>query len=76
MRSSGQDVVPRTAPFELPAVESAQAGEDRGGEPAFQREKIVSPYPYKTAQEHYEALMADAVKRGGPTVHTRVTLPE
>ena len=37
---------------------------------------IRSPYPYKAAREHYEALMADAVKRGGPTVHTRATLPE
>ena len=37
---------------------------------------IRSPYPYKTAQEHYEALKADAAKRGGPTVHTRATLPE
>jgi len=37
---------------------------------------IKSPYPYKTAQEHYEALQADAAKRGGPTVHTRATLPE
>jgi hypothetical protein len=37
---------------------------------------IRSPYPYKTAKEHYEALMADATKRGGPTKHTRATLPE
>ena len=39
-------------------------------------EKIVSPYPYKTAGEHYQALMAEAKKAGGPTVHTRQTLPE
>jgi hypothetical protein len=38
-------------------------------------EKIVSPYPYKTAQEHYNALLAEAKKAGGPTVHTRATLP-
>jgi hypothetical protein len=37
---------------------------------------IRSPYAYKTAKEHYEALMAEATKRGGPTVHTRATLPE
>jgi len=37
---------------------------------------IKSPYPYKTAKEHYEALMAEAVKKGGPTKHTRQTLPE
>ena len=39
-------------------------------------EKIVSPYPYKTADEHYNALMAEAKKAGGPTVHTRQTLPD
>jgi hypothetical protein len=27
---------------------------------------IVSPYPYKTAAEHYAALMAQAKTRGGP----------
>jgi hypothetical protein len=39
-------------------------------------EKIVSPYPYKTAEEHYNALMAEATKTGGPTTHTRQTLPD
>jgi hypothetical protein len=38
--------------------------------------RIVSPHRYKTAQEHYEALMAEARKAGGPTVHTRQTLPQ
>jgi len=38
--------------------------------------EIKSPYPYKTAKEHYEALMAEAAKKGGPTVHTRQTLPD
>jgi hypothetical protein len=38
--------------------------------------KIVSPHPYKTAQEHYNALMAEAKKAGGPTNHTRQTLPD
>ena len=37
--------------------------------------KIVSPYSYKTAAEHYAALMAEARKAGGPTTHTRQTLP-
>ncbi len=37
--------------------------------------KIVTPYAYKTAGEHYAALMAEARKAGGPTVHTRQTLP-
>ena len=39
-------------------------------------EKIFSPYPYKTAEEHYNALMAEAKKSGGPTAHTRQTLPD
>jgi len=38
-------------------------------------DKIVSPYPYKTAEEHYNALLAEARKAGGPTKHTRATLP-
>ena len=38
--------------------------------------EIKSPYPYKTAKEHYEALMAEATKKGGPTIHTRQTLPD
>jgi hypothetical protein len=37
--------------------------------------RIVSPHPYKTAAEHYAALMAEARKAGGPTTHTRQTLP-
>ena len=37
--------------------------------------KIESPHPFKTAQEHYQALMAEARKAGGPTAHTRQTLP-
>jgi hypothetical protein len=42
----------------------------------YAREAIVSPYPFKTAQEHYDALLAETVSYGGPTRHTRVTLPE
>ncbi|MBM3818010.1 MAG: hypothetical protein FJW14_03170 [Acidimicrobiia bacterium] len=37
---------------------------------------IVSPYQYKTAAEHYAALLTEAEKAGGPTKHTRQTLPE
>ena len=37
--------------------------------------RIVSPHPYKTAEEHYTALLSQAQKAGGPTVHTRQTLP-
>ena len=36
---------------------------------------IVSPYSYKTAKEHYDALMAEAKAAGGPSVHTRQTMP-
>jgi hypothetical protein len=39
-------------------------------------EELVSPYPYKTAKEHYEALRAEAERDGGVTVHTRETLPD
>ena len=41
----------------------------------YPRESIVSPYPFKTAQEHYEALLAETKKRGGPTEHTYATVP-
>jgi hypothetical protein len=42
----------------------------------YPREKIVSPYPYKTAKEHYEALLAAARAKGGPTVYTKATTPD
>ena len=41
----------------------------------YPRESIVSPYPFKTAQAHYEALMAETKGRGGPTEHTYATVP-
>jgi hypothetical protein len=41
----------------------------------YPRAAIVSPYRFKTAQEHYEALLAEARSRGGPTVHTYATVP-
>ena len=34
------------------------------------REAIVSPYPFKSAQEHYEALLKETQGRGGPNVYT------
>ena len=37
---------------------------------------IASPYEYKTAEEHYKALMEKAKANGGPTQHTRATLPD
>ena len=38
--------------------------------------KIASPHPYTTAAAHYNALLAAARKSGGPTMHTRQTLPD
>jgi len=40
------------------------------------RERIVSPYAYKTAKEHYEALLAQAKSKGGPTVYSKATVPD
>ena len=42
----------------------------------YPRRNIVSPYPYRTAQEHYEALLAAAKAHGGPTVYTKATTPD
>jgi len=42
----------------------------------YPRDKIVSPYPYKTAKEHYEALLAEAKKAGGPTNYTKANIPD
>jgi hypothetical protein len=39
------------------------------------KEALVSPYKFATAQEHYEALLAEAKQRGGPTQHTYATVP-
>jgi hypothetical protein len=43
---------------------------------ATKREDIVSKLPYKTAKEHYDALMAAAKAKGGPTVYTKATVPD
>jgi hypothetical protein len=42
----------------------------------YPRAKIVSPYPYRTAKEHYEALLAAAQAHGGPTLYTKATTPD
>jgi hypothetical protein len=42
----------------------------------YPRSSIVSPYPFRTAQAHYEALLEETRKRGGPTVQTPATLPD
>ncbi|MDR2216591.1 MAG: hypothetical protein LBE59_12240, partial [Nevskiaceae bacterium] len=36
----------------------------------YPRDQIVSPYPFKTASEHYAALLAEARAKGGPAVPT------
>jgi hypothetical protein len=38
-------------------------------------EQLKSPYPWATAQEHYEALRAQAAARGGPTQYSRDNPP-
>jgi hypothetical protein len=39
------------------------------------REAIVSPYPFKSAQAHYEALLKETRQRGGPSVYTFKDFP-
>ena len=42
----------------------------------YPRAQILSPYPFKTAKAHYAALLAEARRHGGPTVHKQATLPD
>jgi hypothetical protein len=42
----------------------------------YPRAQIVSPYPFRTAKAHYAALLADARRRGGPTVYAQGSLPD
>jgi hypothetical protein len=60
------------------AIENGDAATAAWGhcERDYPREAIVSPYAFKTAQEHYEALLAETTARGGPTEHTRETSPD
>ena len=39
------------------------------------RRALVSPYAFKTAQAHYEALLAETKSHGGPTQHSYATVP-
>jgi hypothetical protein len=41
----------------------------------YPRASMVSPYAFKTAQAHYEALLKEARARGGPTTHSYATVP-
>ncbi len=38
-------------------------------------EELMSSYPYKTAEEHYNGLMAEATANGGPTIYDRDNPP-
>jgi hypothetical protein len=42
----------------------------------YPRQQIVSPYAFRTAKAHYEALLAEARAKGGPTLYTRETVPD
>jgi hypothetical protein len=37
----------------------------------YAREHVVSPYPFASAQAHYESLLEEARARGGPTLYDR-----
>ncbi|MBN1240140.1 MAG: hypothetical protein JXB36_16670 [Gammaproteobacteria bacterium] len=41
----------------------------------YPREAIVSPYEFDTAEAHYNALLEETRRRGGPTEHTYETVP-
>jgi len=41
----------------------------------YPREAIVSPYPFETAKQHYEALLAETEAKGGPTIYDRENPP-
>ena len=42
----------------------------------YPRAEILSPYPFDTAQAHYNALLQESEARGGPTEYTQATLPD
>jgi hypothetical protein len=41
----------------------------------YPREAIVSPYAFETAEAHYDALLDETRRRGGPTEHTYASVP-
>ena len=71
------------SPYALEAQwEDEVIGDDPPGSAAwgycdrdYPREAIVSPYPFETAEAHYEALLKETRGRGGPTEHTYATVP-
>lgn len=72
MRSGGPGVSVADARIGANPPASARWGDCQMDWP---RESIVSPYPFESAQAHYEALLADTRSRGGPTEHTYETMP-
>ena len=60
------------------AAETAHRGVGTWGDcnRGLSANEIASPYPYKTAEEHYNALLAQARAHGGPTQHTRASAPD
>ena len=73
MRSGGPGVAVADARIGANPPVSARWGDCAMDWP---RENIVSPYPFESAQAHYEALLADAQSRGGPTNHTYDSMPK
>ena len=61
----------RFGPGKVP--ESAAWGDCKWDIP---RDQLVSHYPYKTAKEQYDTLLAAAKAKGGPTVYTKATTPD
>jgi hypothetical protein len=41
----------------------------------YARENIISPYPFATAQAHYETLLEESRARGGPSPYNRDNMP-
>jgi hypothetical protein len=41
----------------------------------YPRENLVSPYGFDTAQAHYDALLNETRRKGGPTQYSRDNLP-
>ena len=42
----------------------------------YPRREIVSPYAFRSAKEHYAALLTETRAKGGPTVHTPASVPD
>jgi hypothetical protein len=42
----------------------------------YPRAQIVSPYPFRTAKAHFDALREATRAHGGPTAYTQATLPD